>query len=105
MFSGGDYDDVGRWLGNFVISHAKRETPRVEAVVEAEGSREGRSYGVRLRLGERSLPPLGAEPIELAFAEVRDERGGMAWCQALSGRVRMLARQLSEAERGEQRPA
>ena len=105
MFSGGDYDEVGRWLGNFVVSHAKRENPRVEAAVEAEGPRVGRNYGVRLRLGERSLPPLGAESVELAFAEVRDNRGGIAWCQALSGRVRTLARQLSDAERGERRPA
>ena len=35
MFSGGDYDEVARWLSNFVTSHAKRENPRVEAVVEA----------------------------------------------------------------------
>ena len=52
MFSGGDYEEVGRWLRNFVLAHAKRENLRVEAVVESEGPREGQSYGVRLRLGE-----------------------------------------------------
>ena len=35
MFSGGDYEEVARWLANFVTSHAKRESPRVEAIVEA----------------------------------------------------------------------
>ena len=59
MFSGGDYDEVARWLENFVRAHAKRENLRVEAVVETEGAREGQSYGVRLRLGEdlRPAPP------------------------------------------------
>ncbi len=37
MFSGGDYGEVARWLGNFVTSHAKRENLRVEAVVETVG--------------------------------------------------------------------
>jgi len=105
MFSGGDYDEVGRWLANFVLSHAKREHPRIEAVMQAEGPREGRSYGVRLRLGERVLPPPGAEPVELAFAEVRDQRGAMAWCQALAARVRGLARELGQQEQGARRSA
>ena len=39
MFSGGDYAEVARWLKNFVTSHGKRETLRVEAVVDAEGPR------------------------------------------------------------------
>ena len=51
MFSGGDYHEVARWLENFVNSHAKREDPRAEAVLDTEGPREGTSYGVRVRLG------------------------------------------------------
>ena len=53
MFSGGDYEEVARWLHNFVRAHAKRENLRVEAVVETEGPRGGQSYGVRLRLGDQ----------------------------------------------------
>ena len=60
MFSGGDYEEVGRWLWNFVISHAKRENPRVEAIVDAEGPREGRSYGIRLSLGPPPHPAPGS---------------------------------------------
>ena len=60
MFSGGDYSEVGRWLWNFVEAHAKRENLRVEALVDAAGAREGKSYGVRLRLAERLLPPAGS---------------------------------------------
>lgn len=41
MFSGGSYEEVTRWLQNFVTSHAKRESPRVEGIIEAEEEREG----------------------------------------------------------------
>jgi hypothetical protein len=105
MFSGGDYEEVGRWLLNFVTSHAKRESPRLEGAVETAGPREGQSYGVRVRLDERLLPPLGAPPVELAFTEVRDKRGSLAWCQLLAGRVRALGRALLEDERRERRSA
>ena len=94
MFSGGDYGEVARWLANFVTSHAKRENPPVEAIVEAEGEREGRSYGVRLRLEARVAPPPGAPPLELDFADVSLHRGNMAWCEALARRVREPARAL-----------
>ena len=67
MFSGGEYDEVARWLRNFVASHAKRENLRVEPEVDTEGPREGQSYGVRLRLGAALSPAL-----ELAFG-VRDQ--------------------------------
>ncbi len=100
MFSGGDYEEVARWLGNFVVSHAKHENLSVEAVLDAEGLREGKSYGVRLRLGERLLPPPGQPPLELSYREVADNRGSLAWCSALAARIRALARELSEAERG-----
>jgi len=92
MFSGGDYAEVARWLENFVTSHAKRENVRVEALVEADGPREGESYGVRLRLGEALRPE---PPLELMFREVAQRRGEMAWCAALAGRVRAIARDLS----------
>ncbi len=105
MFSGGDYGEVARWLANFVTSHAKRESPRVETVVDAKGERENRSYGVRLRLGARVLPPPGAPPLELDFADVSAHRGDMAWCDALARRVRELARRLVAEERGARRSA
>jgi hypothetical protein len=97
MFSGGDYDEVARWLRNFVTSHAKRETLRAEAVVEAEGSREGQSYGVRLRLGEALYPPLDEAPLDLSYDEVARNRGHLAWCAALAERIRALARAPSRA--------
>ena len=63
MFSGGDYEEVARWVRNFVTSHAKHEDLRVEAAVETDGPREGVSYGVRLLLGERLYPPDGDKPL------------------------------------------
>ena len=90
MFSGGEYEEVARWVRNFVASHAKRENLRVEPEVDAEGPREGQSYGVRLRLGEALSPAL-----ELTFADVAENRGSLAWCAELAGRVRALARALS----------
>jgi hypothetical protein len=92
MFSGGDYDEVTRWLTNFVASHAKRENLRAEAMVEADGEREGESYGVRLRVGQVVRPPAGEPPIELSYSEVARNRGQLAWCVALADRVRSLAR-------------
>lgn len=88
MFSGGDYHEVGRWLWNFVTSHAKRENPRIEVELDSEGEREGKSYAAVLKLGERAAPPL-----ELEFRETADNRGGLAWCLALAERVRAHARQ------------
>jgi hypothetical protein len=92
MFSGGDYEEVGRWLENFLRSHAKREDPRVEVLFEAGDEREDRSYAARLALGERVTAPT-----EFDFAEVRDRRGGLAWCQALADRTRAAARELVAA--------
>jgi len=105
VFSGGDYEEVARWLGNFVTSHAKRENLRVEAGVDAGGPREGRSYGVRLRLGGRLHPPAGEAPIELAYDEVARNRGSLAWCSALADRLRALARELSLVGAGSRRSA
>lgn len=98
MFSGGDYHEVARWLENFATSHAKREDLRAEVALDTEGPREGKSYGLRVRIGERF-----SSEIELGFDEVASRRGGMAWCQALADRVRGLA---SDAGRqGSLRPA
>ncbi len=103
MFSGGDYEEVGRWLRNFVTSHGKRENVLVEAVVETERPREGKSYGLRLRLGERLLPSPEEAPIELSYPEVAEGRGRLAWCSALAERVRALARRFSEPDLGSRR--
>jgi hypothetical protein len=104
-FTGGDYEEVARWLDNAVRSHVKRESPRVEVVTEAEGPREGRSYGVRIRLGERLLPAPPEPALELPYPEVAQSRGSLAWCDALARRVREMARRLLEEERGVRKSA
>ena len=88
MFSGGDYDEVARWLENFATSHAKREDLRAECALDTEGSREGTSYGLRVRVDDR----LSSE-IALGFDDVAAGRGSMAWCQSLADRVRCLVRE------------
>jgi hypothetical protein len=105
MFSGGGYDEVGRWLRNFVMAHAKRENLRVEAVVETAGPREGQSFGVRLRLGDGLRPAPPAPAVELGYPEVAQNRGSLAWCSGLASRVRALARELSAAGPGPLRRA
>ena len=97
MFSGGEYEEVARWLRNFVVAHAKRENLRVEAVVEADGPREGQSYGVRLRLGEGLRPAPPGPAVEFGFPEVAQNRGSLAWCNSLADRVRALAREFPVA--------
>lgn len=89
MFSGGSYDEVKRWLGNFLTSHAKREHPRVQVVLDGDDALEGRAYRARLRFGDRV-----SEPLELDYKEVADNRGALAWCAALAVRTRALARSL-----------
>jgi hypothetical protein len=88
MFSGGSYDDVARWLKNFLASHAKREEPRIEVELDTDDEREGASYGARLRLEERVTPTL-----EFAFSDVAANRGNLAWCLALAARIRHVARE------------
>ena len=105
MFSGGEYDEVARWLRNFVVAHAKRENVRVEAVVESEGPREGQSFGVRLQLGHGLRPAPPAPAVELGYPEVAQNRGSLAWCSGLASRVRALARELSAAGSGPLRSA
>ncbi len=92
MFSGGSYDEVARWLQNFLTSHAKRENVHAEVELEAGDAREGVSYGARLRLGERTTLP-----IEFDYAEVARNRGTLAWCATLAARTRAVARDLTAA--------
>ena len=87
MFSGGDYHEVARWLENFATSHAKREDLRAECALDTGGDREGTSYALRVKVGER----LSSE-IALAFDDVAAGRGSMAWCRSLADRVRGLVR-------------
>jgi hypothetical protein len=89
MFSGGTYDEVARWLQNFLAAHAKRENVRAEVELEAGEEREGKSYVARVRLGERFAPP-----IEFEFADVARNRGTLEWCAKLAGRVREVVRDL-----------
>jgi len=100
MFSGGDYDEVARWLWNLAESHAKRENLHAEALLDREGPREGKAYGLRVRIGER----LSSE-IELAYPEARDHRGSLAWCQALAERIRGLVRDTVAPAAGQRRSA
>ena len=92
MFSGGTYQEVARWLWNFLTSHAKRVDPRIEVVLDADDEREGKSYGARLSF-RRQLGP----PIEFEFRDVADNRGSLAWCSALAERTKGLARELVAA--------
>jgi hypothetical protein len=89
VFSGGSYEEVARWLGIFLTSHAKREHPRVEVVFDEDDALDGRAYRAWLRLGERV-----SAPIELDYKDVADHRGALAWCAALAARTRGLARGL-----------
>lgn len=86
-FSGGSYDEIERWLWNFLTSHAKRVDPRIEVAVEAGDEREGVSYGARLRLADRTTALM-----EFDFKDVAAQRGSLAWCAALAARVQQTAR-------------
>jgi hypothetical protein len=92
MFTGGSYEEVARWLRNFLTSHAKRENPRAEVELEVGDEREGRSYGARVRLGARV-----SALIELEFPDVAKNRGSLQWCAGLAARVREVVRDLASA--------
>jgi hypothetical protein len=94
-----DYLEAGAWLTSFVRSHAKREDSRIEVRLEADGPREGHSYGLRLGLEARTEPPPGAPPIEFEFREVADGRTRFAWCAALGDRIQTVARALLDSGR------
>lgn len=89
MFSGGSYDEVARWLKMFLNSHAKREDPRIEAVLEDDEARENVSYAARLQRGDRMSPLM-----EFDYKTVAAHRGELAWCMDLARRVRREARAL-----------
>ena len=89
MFSGGTYDEVARWLKNFLTSHAKRENVHAEVELESGEERGRKSYAARVRLGARVAPP-----IELEFVEVARNRGSLNWCATLALRVREVVRDL-----------
>ena len=89
MFSGGTYDEVARWLQNFVAAHAKRENVRAEVELDAGEGQEGTSYAARVRLGEKFSPP-----IEFEFGDVARNRGSLEWCATLAARVREVVRNL-----------
>jgi hypothetical protein len=89
MFSGGSYDEVARWLRMFLTSHAKREHPRIEVILDEDDALQGRAYRARLRFGDRV-----SEPLELEFQDVADHRGTLAWCASLAARTRGVARSL-----------
>jgi hypothetical protein len=95
VFSGGTYDEVARWLWNFLTAHAKRVDPRFEVELDAADEREGKSYGARLSFFRH----LGAT-VEFEFRDVADNRGSLAWCSALAERTRALARELIASTRG-----
>ena len=86
MFSGGSYDEVARWLKMFLNSHAKREHPRIEAVLEDDEARENVSYAARLVLGDRTSPLM-----EFDYKTVAAHRGELAWCTDLARSVRREA--------------
>jgi len=90
MFSGGTYQEVGRWLHNFLVSHAKRVGTGIEVQLDTSGERRERCYGVQLQLAGRVT-----ELFELDFEEVARNRGSLTWCAALAGRVSSAARELA----------
>jgi hypothetical protein len=93
------YHEVAAWLENCVRSHAKREDPRIEVLLDADGPREGHSYGVRLVLGTRVHPPLDSPPIELPFREVAEGRTRFDWTEQLGARIRAAAREMVSSAR------
>ena len=91
-FSGGTYDDVARWLHNFLTSHAKRENLHAEVGLESGDEREGKSYAARFRLGDRV-----SDPIDFDFRTVADHRGELQWCRDLAERTRQAVRDLGRS--------
>jgi hypothetical protein len=83
MFSGGSYDEVARWLKNFLTSHAKRENLRAEIVFDDDDALQGRGYRARIHVGDRV-----SEPVEFDYKDVAEHRGELAWCTALAQRTR-----------------
>jgi hypothetical protein len=91
-FSGGSYEDVARWLHNFLTSHAKRENFRAEVSLETGDERDEKSYGARVRLGEQV-----SDLIEFDYRTVADHRGELQWCRDLAERTRQAVRDLGRS--------
>jgi len=91
-FSGGSYDEIERWLRNFLSSHAKRENYRAEIELDAGDEREGKSYDARLRLGDQRVA-VG----EFDYKTVADHRGELSWCRDLAERIRGVVREQSRS--------
>ena len=91
-FSGGSYEDVARWLHNFLTSHAKREEFRAEVQFEAGDEREGKGYAARFRLGDHA-----SEPVEFDYRTVAEHRGELEWCRQLADRTRQVVRDLARS--------
>jgi hypothetical protein len=91
-FSGGSYEDVARWLDNFLVSHAKREHLRAEVELEVGDEREGKSYAARVRIGE-----IVSAPVEFDYRTVAERRGELAWCRELAERTRHIVRDLARS--------
>jgi hypothetical protein len=91
-FSGGTYEEVARWLHNFLTSHAKREQFKAEVDLDAGDEREGKSYGARIKLGEHT-----SDVIELDYPTVADRRGELQWCRELAERARAAVKNLTRS--------
>ena len=91
-FSGGSYNEVARWIHNFTLSHAKRENLKAEVDVDTGDEREGKSYGLRVRLGDHV-----SDLTEFDYKTVAEHRGELAWCRELAERVRHLVRDLARS--------
>ena len=91
-FSGGSYDDVARWLHNFLTSHAKRENLHAEVELESGDEREEKSYGARVRVGGHV-----SDTIEFDYRTVADHRGELQWCRDLAERTRQAVRDLGRS--------
>ena len=89
-FSGGSYSEVARWLQNFSMSHAKRENPHAEVELDSGDEREGKSYGLRVRLVDHV-----SDVIEFAYQVVADHRGELLWCRELADRMRQVVKDLA----------
>jgi hypothetical protein len=99
-FSGGSYDEVGRWLWNFLTSHAKRVDPRVEVRLAADDERHGRSYGAHFRLGDRR-----AAVWEFDSKDVADNRGRLDWCRQMAEQTHARVRELIGENTPDRQPA
>ena len=91
-FSGGSYEEVARWLHNFLTSHAKREDVHAEVELKSGDEREEKSYGARFQLGDQV-----SDLIEFDFRTVADHRGELQWCRDLAERTRASVRDLGRS--------